>query len=225
MNKVKKLKEKNMPSSQRQKIQFLSLKNQNYDLLLKKQFELREKRQKNQISDTVLCVEHPPVITQGRREVGEDFILSPKELKKKGFQIFKVNRGGRLTYHGPGQWVVYFIFSLKERKLKVSEFVRVLEDIMMKTCETFDVQAERREGCPGLWFQNKKLGSIGLSIDRGVSMHGFALNINPNLEHYDYIIPCGIKDCHMTSISKEIHRALSMEEVLPVLKQSILDVF
>src|SRR5690606_35600592 len=109
----------------------ISLGRKDYSLTLKRQYALREQRQKNQIKDTVILVEHPAVITQGRREVPEDFLLDAEQLQQKGIETFKINRGGRLTYHGPGQLVAYFIISLRDRQLKVPSLVRSLEQIMI----------------------------------------------------------------------------------------------
>lgn len=198
---------------------------QDYLKVLNQQKKLRKKRQNGQMIDTLLWIEHPPVITQGLREVENDFLLEPKKILQEGVQIFKIKRGGRLTYHGPGQWVLYFIFSLKERALKISKMVQQMEEAMILTCNHYGLSAERNPGFPGVWIKGKKIGFIGLSIDRGVSMHGLAFNVHPRLEHFDFIVPCGIHNCQITSLENELDRHISLEEVQPILEKSIFQVF
>jgi lipoate-protein ligase B len=184
-------------------LNIVSLGREDYFATLARQLELRAQRQRGQMIDTILTVEHPPVITEGRRPARDDYHASPELLQRQGIAIAKVNRGGRLTYHGPGQLVVYFIVSLRDRGLKVPEFVRAVEETALKTLSFFKVMARRREGCPGVWVEDRKIVSVGLAVDRGVSMHGLALNIQPNFDHFKFIISCGMPDCEITSLQKE----------------------
>lgn len=184
-------------------MKFLSLGLRPYDEVLHEQFRLREARRAGQISDTILLVEHPKVITEGRRDATSDFKLPPQELRKLGVEVTKVNRGGRLTYHGPGQLVAYFILDIRTRGWSVPRLVRNVEECGIRTFAKLGLSVGRQEGCPGLWIHGRKIGSIGLSVDRGISMHGLALNFDPDLEDYNWIIPCGAEACTMTSLKKE----------------------
>jgi lipoate-protein ligase B len=172
--------------------------------------------------DTILTVEHPRVITKGRRPSDQDFLVSPQDLQEQGFAIEEAGRGGKLTYHGPGQLVGYFIVSLRERKLSIPQFVRLLEDCLIQTMQIFKIDVGRRVGFPGVWFNGKKIGSIGLSIDRGVSMHGIALNVSPEMEDFAAIVPCGIPDCRMTSLKMELEHPPSMGEVEAIFQKIVL---
>lgn len=194
-------------------LQFISMGNQEYEKVLVRQMELRTQRQRNLIGNTIVIVEHPRVITAGRRPATEDFLLSPETLKEKGYAVHRVNRGGRLTYHGPGQMVAYFIVSLRTLGLTVPGFVSAVEESVIKTLKCYGVQGDRRAGCPGVWVENRKIASIGLAVDRGVSMHGMALNVHPDLEDFNVIVPCGMENCQMTSLQKETGNKVSLGEV------------
>ncbi len=184
-------------------VHFISLGHRPYAEVLTEQFRLREERRAGNISDTVLIVEHPKVITEGRRDASADFLVPPDKLKQIGVAVEKVNRGGRLTYHGPGQLVAYFLLNIKERSWNIPKLVWTVEECGIQTLKQLGLEVERRSGCPGLWVQNRKIASLGLSVDRGLTMHGLALNIAPELSDYDWIIPCGEKGGHMTSLFLE----------------------
>lgn len=204
---------------------FKSLGKRPYGEVFDLQRKLRVQRMGGEIPDTLLTVEHPRVITRGRRPADEDFRVAPEELRKRGFELADAGRGGKLTYHGPGQLVGYFIFSLPARRLSIPQFVRRVEECVIQTLLGFQVPARRREGCPGVWVEGRKIASVGLSIDRGVSMHGVALNIDPELTDFDVIIPCGIPDCQMTSVKKELGSAPSFSQVEKVLQNQVLQIF
>lgn len=189
------------------------------------QKELRQKRQAGEIGDRVLFVEHPRVITRGRRPADEDFRVAKEELLAQGFHLEDAARGGKLTYHGPGQFVAYFIVSLRARAWGVPEFVRRIEDAVLSCLASFGVQGERREEYPGVWVKGKKIASIGLSIDRGVSMNGIALNVDPSLEDFSVIVPCGIPGCEMTSMQKELKKHYRLSEISPILAHAIESAF
>jgi lipoate-protein ligase B len=207
------------------KLDFISLGLQDYSSVLERQFELREQRQRGLIPDTILSLEHPPVITEGRRPAGDDYQVSQEILQRQGIALAKVNRGGRLTYHGPGQLVAYFIISLRERGLKIPEFVRAVEETAIQTLISFQVEARRRNGCPGVWVERRKIVSVGLAVDRGVSMHGLALNIHPNFDHLKFIVSCGMPDCEMTSLQRETGRSIEFSEVEKVFLGAARKVF
>lgn len=206
-------------------LQWINLGKRSYQEVLVEQFRLREFRAQGRVDDTILLVEHPKIITQGRRPAEEDYLLSKAELLRQGYDIKQVNRGGKLTYHGPGQLVVYFIISLRDRGWKVPQFVHLIEEVVIQTLQRFAVSAERREGCPGVWLQEKKIASLGLSVNRGVSMHGLALNINPNLDDFKVIVSCGMPDCKITSLSLASEQSHSVTEVEAVLQDVVCSLF
>ena len=206
-------------------IQFESLGRRPFAEVLELQLELRRRRQAGEIGDRVLFVEHPRVITRGRRPADEDFRISPAELQGQGFDVADAGRGGRLTYHGPGQLVAYFIVSLTPRKLGIPQFVRQVEDAVIGSLAEFGIAAATREGCPGVWVGGAKIASVGFSVDRGVSMHGVAINVDPRLEDFGVIIPCGIQDCEMTSIQKQLGKAPSLVEMESLLRNKIAESF
>ncbi len=153
--------------------------------------------------DRLLFVQHPPVYTLGRRGGRENLVVSESFLDDKGINIVQTDRGGNITYHGPGQAVLYPVINLEKNKLSVPEFVEGLEEIMKRTCEAFDVPANRDDRNHGLWVKDKKIGSVGISIKKGVSIHGLALNVNPDLAPFTWINPCGLTNQGMTSIALE----------------------
>ncbi|MCE9624645.1 MAG: lipoyl(octanoyl) transferase LipB [Deltaproteobacteria bacterium] len=191
---------------------------------LEYQKKTRRRRQAGEIGDRVLFVEHPRVITQGRRPADEDYRVTKPELRAQGYDLEDADRGGKLTYHGPGQMVAYFILSLKDRGLGIPEFVHRVETAVIATLANFEIAAQRRDEYPGVWVKDRKIASVGFNIDREVSMNGIALNVDPDLEDFKVIVPCGIPDCEMTSMRLERGRAFSISEVLPVFKEKVLEV-
>jgi len=206
-------------------MEFQKLGRRPFTEVLAYQKDLRRRRQAGQVDDTVLFTEHPRVITRGRRPAEEDFRVSPSALRERGFEVEDAGRGGKLTYHGPGQLVAYFILSLRERRLGIPEFVRRIEAALLATLGDYGLQAARREDYPGVWVEGRKIASIGLAVDRGVSMNGIALNVDPDLEDFEVIVPCGIPDCRMTSMSRELGRTFAIEEVLSKLEVRLREVF
>ncbi|HKY62584.1 MAG TPA: lipoyl(octanoyl) transferase LipB [bacterium] len=206
-------------------IQFESLGRRPFAEVLEMQLKLRRRRQAGEIGDRVLFVEHPRVITRGRRPAEEDFKISPAELQGRGFEVADAGRGGRLTYHGPGQLVAYFIVSLTMRKLSIPQFVRRVEESVIGSLGEFGIAAATREGCPGVWVGGSKIASVGFSVDRGVSMHGVAVNVDPRLEDFGVIVPCGIQDCEITSMRQLLGRAPILVEVEELLRKKIAEKF
>ncbi|MBW2436067.1 MAG: lipoyl(octanoyl) transferase LipB [Desulfobacterales bacterium] len=176
-------------------------------------------------NDIVLFLEHPPVFTLGRRGGRECMLVSDAFLKKAGIPIIQVERGGYITYHGPGQLVVYPIVDLHTARIKVVDFVSGLEDVMLQTVQSWGIAAERNDANRGIWVGPKKMGSIGIAIRRGISFHGIALNIHTDLTPFTWIQPCGLQDVQMTSIQQESEQAISMQQVRTVLKKQFEVVF
>jgi lipoyl(octanoyl) transferase len=173
------------------------------------QHELVERRIAGEIPDQLLLLEHPAVLTLGRNAEDGHVRASPAELAARGIEIIRVERGGEVTYHGPGQLVAYPILALSRRGLLLRPMVRALEAAMVDTCSAFCVVADRREGHPGCWCDAsdaapRKIGALGIRVERGVSYHGIALNIDPDLADFDLIDPCGMPEVISTSIAHEL---------------------
>jgi lipoyl(octanoyl) transferase len=166
-------------------------------------------RAADEIPDTLLLLEHPAVLTLGRRGDPSHVLASPQELARRGIELIEVERGGEVTYHGPGQLVAYPIVKLAASRLLVRPFVRALEAAMADTAAHYGVRAGRRDGYPGCWVdlpdgtRPRKLGAIGLRVERGVSYHGIALNVTTDLDDFELIDPCGLPGIDATSIARE----------------------
>jgi lipoyl(octanoyl) transferase len=173
------------------------------------QHDLVARRAADEIPDQLLVVEHQPVLTLGRQSDPAHILASADELAARGIEVIRVERGGEVTYHGPGQLVAYPIVRLADRGLLIRPFVRALEGAMTETAARFGVRASRREGFPGLWCAPesdgpRKLGALGLRVERGVSYHGIALNVTTDLADFDLIDPCGMPAAEVTSIAREL---------------------
>jgi lipoate-protein ligase B len=169
-------------------------------------------------SNILLLLEHPAVFTLGRRGGLENLTVSREFLDKSGIPVIQVERGGNITYHGPGQLIAYPIIDLEAARLDVDKYVELLEEIMIRTAREFDVQAQRNPLNRGIWMGNNKMGSIGIAIRKGVSFHGLALNVNLSLEPFTWINPCGLDQVGVTSIEKESMQDVSMQEVRQAFK-------
>ncbi len=167
--------------------------------------------------DLLLSLEHPPVYTLGKRGGMENLGVDETFLQRHNIPVVPIERGGNITYHGPGQAVIYPIISLKEHRLAVKEYVWILEEIMLQTAACFDVPACRDERNRGIWVGSAKMGSLGIAVRQGVSFHGLALNVNTDLRPFSWITPCGIQDATMTSLALERGAFLCMEKVRQVL--------
>ena len=176
-------------------------------------------------ADVILCLEHPRVFTLGRRGGRENLCVSDEFLTEKGVQVVPTDRGGNITYHGPGQLVVYPIIHLSRRRLKVVEFVGGLEAAMIRTAAHWDIEAGIDPKNRGVWLDGDKLGSIGITVRRGVSFHGLALNINTDMEPFGWINPCGLDQVRMTSVERFLGHSVSMDTARQVMARSLADVF
>jgi lipoate-protein ligase B len=175
------------------------------------QKELADARADGRIGDRLLLVEHPAVLTLGRHADEGHVRARPGELAARGIELIRVERGGEVTYHGPGQLVAYPIIALSRRDLFLRPLVRALEAAMVETCAAFGVTAARRDGHPGCWIepdgaQPRKIGALGIRVERGVTYHGIALNVDPDLADFDLIDACGMPDVVSTSIAREAGR-------------------
>jgi len=196
-----------------------------YEEVLGLQERLVRERFAGSIPDLLLTVEHPPTYTLGRAAKEEDLLLSPQELERRGIRAFHIARGGRVTYHGPGQIVGYPILDLKEFGQDVHRYLRALEDVLIRTVGSFGINGERIAGRTGVWVGGAKIAAIGVGIRRWITFHGFALNVAADLSYFHGIIPCGIAGCPVTSMSLALGRPIEIAQVLPVLGSCFADTF
>ena len=175
--------------------------------------------------DLILFLEHPPVFTLGRRGGRDHLLVDDATLGMRGIEVLHAERGGDITYHGPGQLVVYPVVDLKRRRLKVLEFVETLEEVMIRVAADWGIKAGRNPKNRGVWIDNKKMGSIGIAIRHGVSFHGIALNVNTSMDPFSWINPCGLRDVEMISMQQAIGREIVMEEVRSATKLHIREIF
>jgi lipoyl(octanoyl) transferase len=181
------------------------------------QRDLHQKVAAGELENTLLLLEHPPIFTAGRRTLDSERPID-------GSKVIDVDRGGKITFHGPGQIVGYPIIRLREPE-NVVGFVREIELSLIDLCISLGIPAERYCERSGVWIRDKngdrKIAAIGIRVAKGVTMHGFALNINPDLSYFSRIIPCGIPDAGVTSISKELGREVAVAEIQPLLMERI----
>src|SRR5579859_5846336 len=177
-------------------------------------------RKADAIGDVLLLCEHPPVITQGRNGKRENLLVSENVLRQKNVEFYETSRGGDVTYHGPGQLVGYPILNLGAIRKDVVWYVRMLEEVMIRTTAEFGIEAFRVEGKTGIWVKvangpEEKLGAIGVHISRWVTSHGFAYNVSTDLRYFDLIVPCGIVGKRATSLEKLLGRSVEIKEAAP----------
>jgi lipoyl(octanoyl) transferase len=179
------------------------------------QRSLVDERRAGAIGDTLLLVEHPHVITLGVRGDGGRAHLraTPEVLASRGIELHETGRGGDITYHGPGQLVGYPILDLRPDRCDVHHYVRDLEEVLIRTVSDYGIEAGRIAGLTGVWVGDEKLAAIGVRIARWITSHGFALNVGTNLDYFELIVPCGIADRGVTSLSRLLDRPIDMAEV------------
>ena len=186
-----------------------------YNETWKLQQQLQSKRILGEIKDHFLLVEHPPVFTLGKNASKEHIISNLDDVS-----IIQTDRGGNITFHGPGQLVGYPILDLNHYKRSITWYMRELEQLIIDVLFEYDIDANRKKGLTGIWVKNKKIAALGVRISKWVTMHGFSLNINPDLNYYEYIIPCGIKEYGVTSMAKIMDsEAPSMDEIKTKMKK------
>ncbi|MCF8009813.1 MAG: lipoyl(octanoyl) transferase LipB [Clostridiales bacterium] len=190
-----------------------------YDKALKVQEKLLYLRQQNKVEDIMLILQHPPTLTMGKNAKDCNVIIPEEELKKQGGNIYKTSRGGDVTYHGPGQIVGYPIIDLKYNGISVREYIYKIEETFIQLLNyEYKIAAVKGKAYRGVWIDNEKITAIGCAVKRWVTMHGFAFNINTNLEHYNWIIPCGITGKGITSLQKILGQP---QDIVQVNKQVI----
>ena len=180
-----------------------------------------------QIPDVLLLVEHPPVYTLGRGARGswQNLIWDQDKRNHEGITVVEVDRGGDITYHGPGQIVGYPIFDLNRYGRDLHRYLRNLEEALIRALREFDISAERMPPNTGVWVGNEKVAAIGVKASKWITQHGFSLNIAPNLEHFQGIVPCGIQDKGVTSVQRILNRPIVLDEVKPAVVRGLSQVF
>jgi lipoate-protein ligase B len=178
-----------------------------YDEALELQLRLRAARQADEIGDTLLLLEHPPVYTRGRRTEAHDLPMGDDWYRAQGIDVHDADRGGRVTYHGPGQLVGYPIMQISD----VVGYVRTMEKAVIAALADEGVDAEVRDGLTGIWAGDAKIGSIGVHVSRGVTTHGFAVNVDNDLQPFEWVVACGIDGVRMTSLYEQTGRTGGMD--------------
>lgn len=179
----------------------------------------------NENNDVLLFVEHPHVYTLGKSGDSAHLLKGLEELSHINAEYIEIDRGGDITYHGPGQIVGYPILDLDRHFTDIHKYLRFLEDVVIRTCAEYDIQAGRIEGLTGVWVDEQKICAMGIRCSRWVTMHGFALNVNTNLDYFNHIVPCGITNKAVTSLAKILGRAVDESEVKQHLLRHFSDVF
>lgn len=183
-----------------------------------------ELRSEGKLADTLLLLEHDPVYTLGRRGSDGEILMDATELQRAGIDVVRSDRGGLVTYHGPGQLVGYPIFHLGP-VADVKGFVCMLEKTMIGTAARFGVTAERIDGYPGVWVGDAKLGAVGVHVARGITTHGFALNVSTDLAAFNGIVPCGIVDKTVTSLAQQTGRDITIEDAMRATIEAATEAF
>jgi lipoate-protein ligase B len=178
-----------------------------YGAALELQLRLRQARQSDEIADTLLLLEHPAVYTRGRRTEPHDLPMGEDWYRARGIEVHDADRGGRVTYHGPGQLVGYPIMRIGD----VPEYVHTMEEAVIAALADEGIEAEVRKGLTGIWAGGAKIGSIGVHVNRGVTTHGFAVNVDNDLQPFEWIVPCGLDGVRMTSVSTETGRSAGID--------------
>jgi len=194
------------------------------------QKRLEQTRHAGEIADTMLLLEHPPVYTKGRRSTAEELPMGEEWYAMQGIEVCETDRGGRVTYHGPGQLVGYPIMDLADYANDVHEYIRRMERAMIGSLAEFGVEAGLIEGLTGVWTRGarpgedpggreaRKIGSIGVHVNRGITTHGFAINVNNDLQPFEWIVPCGIEACRVTSVARERGAEQDMDGFMDVVR-------
>lgn len=189
------------------------------------QKEIFELRYKNKISDTLLLLEHPNTYTLGKVADKNNLIGSNQYLEKNQISVYDIDRGGDITYHGPGQIVGYPIINLNDWQKDTHKYLRALEEVIISSCGSYNLICNRNAKHTGVWIEDRKIAAIGIKVSRWITMHGFAFNVNTELAMFQGIVPCGITDKGVTSLEKELGAKINLSEVKALLLKKFLEIF
>jgi lipoate-protein ligase B len=195
------------------KLYILDLGRMGYRKAWDLQKAVHQKRVDDKIPDTLILVEHDPVVTMGKSGKEKNLLIPRQLLKDKGVDFFNIERGGDVTYHGPGQLVGYPIFNIRKGLAGIKPFISRIEDAIVLTLKDFGIPAQKKEKLIGVWTETGKICSIGVAVQRWVSFHGFALNVNTDLNFFNFIVPCGLAGVKMTSMKEILKKEIGLEEV------------
>ena len=192
-----------------------------YKVSLEQQIDTHSKVLNQELRDTIIFVEHEPVYTIGKNADHNNILTNyPKDV-----EIYNIDRGGDVTYHGPGQLVGYPIINIKNLNMSIGKYVHTLEEILINTLKEFDISAQIRDKTIGVWVDDEKIGAIGVRVKNGVTTHGFALNVNTDLSYFDGIIPCGIDNCKVTSMEKILNKKIELNLVQDTIIKELVKYF
>lgn len=215
-----------MPEKPSRQLQVRLLGRVPYQEALAFQEALVAARRSGAIPDQLLLLEHPHVITLGTSSQEENLLLSPRERRDRGIELFEAGRGGDVTYHGPGQVVGYPVLDLKPDRKDLHRYLRDLEEALILALSHFGILSGREEGLTGVWVPQGKLAAIGVRVSSGwITSHGFALNVEPEMEYFSSIVPCGIQDRPVVSMAGVLGRHVAVDEVIPALVRGFEEVF
>lgn len=203
------------------KLNILDLGNRDYKEVWDLQKTIHQKRVEGVIENTFILVEHNPVITMGKSGREDNLLIPYRILEEKDIKFYRIERGGDVTYHGPGQLVGYPIFNIRNGLVGVRPFIEKIEEVIIATLKDFGIKGEKKSKMIGVWADRGKICSIGIAVKRWVSFHGFALNINTDMKYFDLIVPCGLSDVQMTSMQKILKKSIPLNDV----KESIIKNF
>ena len=189
------------------------------------QLKVHEKRRFGHIGDVFFLCEHPHTYTLGKIAEKQNLLYTEEELKQKQINVFEIDRGGDITYHGPGQIVGYAIINLEDWKKDTHVYLRSLEEVLIKTCRDYEIKSGRNDNYTGVWIENRKICAIGIKVSRWITMHGFAFNVNTDLSLFNGIVTCGIQDKQVTSLNKEIGREIDLLRTKEIIINNFKEVF
>jgi lipoyl(octanoyl) transferase len=197
-----------------------------YEEARRRQREIEGARYAKRIPDVLLLLEHPPVYTKGRRTTADELPMGEDWYRRQGIDVVETDRGGRVTYHGPGQLVGYPIVSLRPYRNDVHEYIRRMERVIIAALGDWRVEAEVVDELTGVWTpERRKIGSIGVHVSRGITTHGFAINVNNDLQPFEWIVPCGIESCRMSSLARELGGEQDMDAFATTVRDRFGEVY
>lgn len=204
---------------------WLEFHRQDYESMVRLQEQLHKKRRQGLIPDVVILLEHTPCFTIGRSGGRRNILAGEALLEQHHITVHETTRGGDITYHGPGQLVCYPILSLQGERRDLRAYARNMEEVMIRTLRAFGISAGRKSAYPGVWVGEEKIGAMGIAVRKWVTMHGISLNVCPDLEHFSFIVPCGIADHGVTSMSNVLGRPVGMDAVREEMRRQFSDIF
>jgi lipoyl(octanoyl) transferase len=184
------------------RIAYLDLGRMEYKAAYEIQAKIHQDRYEERIQDTILFQENEPIFTLGRNSSDGHLLKTKDELKELGIDVAYVDRGGDITYHGPGQLVISPILHLRDYSISVHQYLRNLEETIIRLLHNYGIESQRISGLSGVWVGSEKIAAVGIAIQHGITRHGISININPDMAHFTYIVPCGIQDRGVTSMEK-----------------------